>query len=503
MMLPIFENAKTYNNSIAIIDNTGSYSYSTLLNQSKKIAQAILQQNIHNLPILFLFPSSYNYVSVQWAIWLSGCIAVPVHISHTKNEIDYLIKDTNAPLFIYDENFEEKINSLELENTQCTTLDDLLINANENQTNFPTTTLDDNALMIYTSGTTGKPKGVVISHKQLDTQIRSLTIAWQWKNTDRILNVLPMHHVHGVVNITCCALYNGAVVEMQSNFDAAYVAQRMTSKELTLFMAVPTVYQKLIQYFDTLDDTSKINWQNGMKALRLMVSGSAALPITVLEKWKIICGHTLLERYGMTEIGMALSNPLNEERKAGSVGFPLPFVEVKIVDEDGKEINSNNTAGELYVKGETVFKQYWNKTEETTKAFDNDWFKTGDFVEKNDDGYYKILGRKSTDIIKSGGYKISALEIENVLLTHPLINECAVVALPDDVWGETIAVAIVSNITEVDFKNWMKDNIADYKTPRKIIFVQHLPKNAMGKILKPEIKKWFTKGNNTKGQINE
>lgn len=300
-----------------------------------------------------------------------------------------------------------------------------------------------------------------------------------------------MHHVHGVVNITCCALYNGAIVEMQSNFDAAYVAQRMSSKELTLFMAVPTVFQKLIQYFDTLDDVTKINWQNGMKAMRLMVSGSAALPITVLEKWKIISSHTLLERYGMTEIGMALSNPLNEERIAGTVGFPLPFVEVKIVDEKGKEIISNNTPGELYVKGESVFKQYWNKSEETTKAFENGWFKTGDFVEKNDDGYYKILGRKSTDIIKSGGYKISALEIENVLLTHPLIKECAIVALPDDVWGETIAVAIVGKINEAELKYWMKDNIADYKNPRKIIFVQQLPRNAMGKVVKPEIKKLF------------
>lgn len=164
MMLPIFENAKTYNNSIAIIDNTGSYSYSTLLNQSKKIAQAILQYNIHNQPILFLFPSSYNYVSVQWGIWLSGCTAVPVHISHTKNEIDYLIQDTNTSLFIYDKNFEEKINLLEKTSVQCITLDDLLLNKNDNLKTLPTTTLVDNALMIYTSGTTGKPKGVVISH---------------------------------------------------------------------------------------------------------------------------------------------------------------------------------------------------------------------------------------------------------------------------------------------------------------------------------------------------
>ncbi|MBX2931403.1 MAG: acyl-CoA synthetase [Chitinophagaceae bacterium] len=489
-MLPIFNNAKKYNDSIAIIDNKGSYTYHTLLKDATQIAQAIIAKKIFKQPILYLFSSSYEYVAVQWGIWLSNNMAVPVHTAHTKHEIDYLIADTQATLFIYDNFFETTIQTLEKENTHCIALQKLL-HTNNVQNSLPTTSLEDNALMIYTSGTTGKPKGVVISHHQLDTQIRSLSIAWQWTNTDSILNVLPMHHVHGVINITCCALYNGAMVEMQPNFDAAYVALRMISKELTLFMAVPTVYQKLIQYFETLDTATKIAWQDGMKAIRLMVSGSAALPITVLKKWAIISNHTLLERYGMTEIGMALSNPLLEERKAGTVGKPLPFVQIKLVDDVGNEINTLETAGELYVKGDTVFKQYWNKPEETTKAFDNGWFKTGDIVEKTKDGYYKILGRKSSDIIKSGGYKISALEIENLLLTHNDIQECAVIALPDDVWGEIIAVAIVGSIIEADLKNWLKNNLATYKTPRKFFFANQLPRNVMGKVVKSAIKEWF------------
>jgi malonyl-CoA/methylmalonyl-CoA synthetase len=222
-----------------------------------------------------------------------------------------------------------------------------------------------------------------------------------------------------------------------------------------------------------------------------MVCGSAALPVTVLEKWKHISGHILLERYGMTEIGMALSNPLHGERKPGYVGKPLPFVAVKIVDETGSEIQENNLPGELYVKGETVFKRYWNRPEETAKSFDESWFKTGDIAEYDDLGYYKILGRNSSDIIKSGGYKISALEIENVILEHADVRECAVVALPSEEWGETIAAAIVGKASGDELKLWLKDKLAPYKIPRQFNMITELPRNAMGKVLKGEVKKIF------------
>ena len=346
-------------------------------------------------------------------------------------------------------------------------------------------------MMIYTSGTTGRPKGVVMSHGQLDTQMRSLSQAWAWQEQDHILNVLPMHHVHGVVNITCCALYNGATLEMQPQFEAALVAARMTIGNLTLFMAVPTIYHKLAQYFDQLPADVQQAWQKGMRQMRLMVSGSAALPVTLLEQWRGISGHTLLERYGMTEIGMALSNPLNGTRKPGHVGLPLPFVAIKLVDETDREIDTAGIPGELYVSGDTVFKRYWNRPEETARSFDGNWFKTGDIAERDDSGYYKILGRSSSDIIKSGGYKISALEIENVLLEHPDITQCAVVALASEEWGETIAAAIVGDTDHQLLKAWLKDKLAPYKLPRQIIQATTLPRNAMGKVLKAEVKKLF------------
>ena len=224
-----------------------------------------------------------------------------------------------------------------------------------------------------------------------------------------------------------------------------------------------------------------------------MVCGSAALPVSVMEKWEVISGHKLLERYGMTEIGMAISNPYNGERKAGYVGIPLPGVEVKLVDEFLQKVKPGEP-GEILVKGKNVFVEYWNKPEATAKEFTLDgWFKTGD-VAVVEESYIRIMGRNSVDIIKSGGYKISALEIEEVLRTHTFIDDCAVVGMQDDEWGELIVAALVVNDNTInldDLNKWLRENMAAYKTPRKYLLVAELPRNAMGKVTKNDIKKLF------------
>jgi malonyl-CoA/methylmalonyl-CoA synthetase len=249
----------------------------------------------------------------------------------------------------------------------------------------------------------------------------------------------------------------------------------------------------LIAYWETLPNDKQLELTNCMKKFRLMVCGSAALPVTVMEKWKQISGQTLLERYGMTEIGMAISNPYDAERKAGYVGIPLPGVQIKLVNDDYVEV-SIGEPGEIIVKGENVFEEYWNKPEATSKEFTNDgWFKTGD-VAIVEDGYIRIMGRKSVDIIKSGGYKISALEIEEVLRMHEAINDCAVVAIPDDEWGELIVAALITNDKLLDFdelNKWLRERMAAYKTPRKYLLVDELPRNAMGKVTKNDVKQLF------------
>ncbi len=316
--------------------------------------------------------------------------------------------------------------------------------------------------------------------------------AWEWTADDAILLALPLHHVHGIVNVLTCALWAGARCEMLPKFDAALVWSRLAGGDLTLFMAVPTIYTKLIAAWDAAPVEQQRAWSAGCARLRLMVSGSAALPVPTLERWKTISGHTLLERYGMTEFGMALSNPVRGERRPGFVGTPLPGVEARLVDEQGGAL-APGAPGELEVRGPGVFLEYWRQPGATAAAFRDGWFRTGD-VAVVENGAYRLLGRSSVDIIKSGGYKISALEIEAVLRAHPAVAECAVVGIADAEWGEKICVAVEprgAELTLADLQAWAKEHLAPYKLPRALRCVAALPRNAMGKVTKPDVAKLF------------
>ncbi|MBW3570328.1 MAG: acyl-CoA synthetase, partial [Gemmatimonadetes bacterium] len=310
---------------------------------------------------------------------------------------------------------------------------------------------------------------------------------------DRTLLVLPLHHVHGIVNVLACALWSGAACEILPRFDADQTWRVIESGRLTLFMAVPTVYGRLIAAYDDAGAERRERMSAGCRRMRLMVSGSAALPVRTLERWREISGHVLLERYGMTEIGMALSNPLRGERRPGFVGVPLPGVRARLVDEEGAEVEPG-TPGEIEIAGPGVFLEYWRRPEATAQAFRDGWFRTGD-VAVVEDGYYRILGRRSVDIIKTGGYKVSALEIEEVLRTHPLIGECAVVGVADEQWGERVCAAVEtpedSGLTLEALQEWAREHLAPYKLPRDLRRVDALPRNAMGKVLKPEVAKLF------------
>jgi malonyl-CoA/methylmalonyl-CoA synthetase len=350
------------------------------------------------------------------------------------------------------------------------------------------------AAMVYTSGTTGKPKGVVTTHANLRAQVESLVEAWEWSADDRTLLVLPLHHVHGIVNVLTCALWSGAVCEMLPVFDADEAWRRIESGRLTLFMAVPTVYRRLVAAWEAAPPGRRARMSEGCRRMRLMVSGSAALPAQTLERWREISGHVLLERYGMTEIGMALSNPLHGERRPGYVGLPLPGVEVRLVDEAGREVPPG-TPGEVEVRGPTVFLEYWRRPDATAAAFrEGGWFRTGD-VGVVEDGYYRLLGRSSVDIIKTGGYKVSALEIEEVLRAHPAVAECAVVGVEDADWGERVSAAVElkdgAALTLDELQAWARERLAPYKLPRALRAVAALPRNAMGKVTKPDVAKLF------------
>jgi malonyl-CoA/methylmalonyl-CoA synthetase len=287
-------------------------------------------------------------------------------------------------------------------------------------------------------------------------------------------------------------LWIGACCEFLPRFDQDEVFEVFCREEVNLFMAVPTIYYKLIARWKELPEDSQTRITKALKGFRLMVSGSAALPISVLDTWKEISGHVLLERYGMTEMGMAISNPYRGERRRGYIGQALPGVQVRLADEEDNPVTDGNP-GEIQVKGPNVFLEYWNKPEVTRDSFTREgWFRTGDIAVLEND-YYRILGRNSVDIIKSGGYKISALEIEEVLRTHPRIDDCAVVGVPDDEWGEVVAATLVlkdlKQIDTVKLSEWLKEKLPTYKIPRKYLFREDLPRNVMGKVSKNEVKK--------------
>lgn len=493
-MLNIFEKARAHAGRTAIIDTAGSYSYDILLKGSNLLAGRILENtdDLSEARVGFMVRPGYEYVVMQWAIWRSGGIAVPICVTYPSPSIQYILEDAQISRVLATAEFSELLKPL------CQQLQiDLMIHDRTNKVNchLPDLKLDRRAMILYTSGTTGKPKGVVTTHAALEAQITALTNAWEWQQDDHILNILPLHHVHGIVNVLSCALWSGACCEFLPEFDPSTVMSVFKKKRVNLFMAVPTIYYKLIAYYETLTENEQNDIRRCMKDFRLMVSGSAALPVSTLEKWQHISGHILLERYGMTEMGMAISNSYRGRRYPGCIGLPLPNVAVRLRDENNRPVLEGEP-GEIQVKGPNVFKEYWNKPDATKSAFTDDgWFYTGDTAIVTDDSVYKILGRNSVDIIKSGGYKISALEIQEVLRQHPEVRDCAVVGLSDPEWGELIAAALITSETGVDFedlKTWLKERLPGYKIPRRYLVLEELPRNAMGKVTKHLLPELFS-----------
>ncbi|MBC6368002.1 acyl-CoA synthetase [Algoriphagus sp. AK58] len=492
-MLSLFTQAQLNPSKIAIIDSSGAYTFQDLSALSDRVAFYLLQgkTDLNQARVAFMVSPGIDYTSVQWGIWKAGGIAVPLCITYPLPSLSYVIEDTQAEIVIAGPEYEVILKDYAMEKKiHWLTLEKLKKPVSPGS--LPEITNDRGAMILYTSGTTSLPKGVLTTHANIESQVSTLIQAWEWSNKDYTLCLLPLHHVHGIINVMSCALWAGATVHFLHPFDAKQVFDLFLEGKINVFMAVPTIYFKLISEFESRSESERNELHESMKRFRLMVSGSAALPVSVMESWQKISGHYLLERYGMTEIGMAISNPYDGERRAGYIGKLLSGVLARLVDEQNQEL-STGQPGEIQIKGPSVFKEYWGKPEATVKSFTSDgWFKTGD-IAVIEDGYYRILGRDSVDIIKSGGYKISALEIEEVLRKHPLIKDCGVVGVPDEEWGELVVAAIIP-LGEIETKSlnqWMREQMPAYKTPRKYLILEELPRNAMGKVVKNDLKKLF------------
>ena len=474
----------------AIVAPEGVFGYADLRDASARVAGGLLDgaPDLDGARVAFLAPPGFVHVAVQRGIWRAGGVAVPLAISHPPAELGYVIRDAAVSIVVGTPEVEAMLAPL------AAAAGGRFCRAGDLMATAPAAALPHvgpsrRAMIIYTSGTTGRPKGAVSTHANVGAQIASLIEAWRWRPDDHLLLVLPLHHIHGVINGLGCALAVGATCEMLPSFDARLVWERLASGVVTVFTAVPTIYHRLLTAWDAADPPTRDAWAVGARGLRLMMSGSAALPASTFDRWRAMTGHTLLERYGMTETGMILSNPLDGERRRGIVGTPLPEVSVRLVDEAGVPV-ADGTSGEVEVRGPSVFLEYWQRPDETRAAFRDGWFRTGD-VAVVEGGAYRLLGRLSVDIIKTGGYKVSALEVEERLREHPSVADCAVVGVPDREWGERISAAVElrpdCTLSLDQLQAWAKSRLAPYKVPRALELVAALPRNAVGKVVKPEV----------------
>jgi malonyl-CoA/methylmalonyl-CoA synthetase len=473
-------------------DARGETAWRDAVAAADRVAASLLdgRRSLEGERVAMLVTPGADFLSCMFGVLRAGGCLVVVSPLHPPPETAYFCADAQVRTVIASPELADRVAFLAPERRIVTTGALLAARA----ASIPVVPAgEDPALQLYTSGTTGKPKGAIITHANLGKQQELLAKAWAWTAGDVLLHVLPLHHLHGLGIAMLTAVGAGAATHFQP-FDprAAWGAM----PQATVFMGVPTIHMKLLAALDEADAATRAHWTAGAQALRLITSGSAALPVTIGERWRAITGAYPLERFGMTEIGVGASNPLAPEgRRPGSVGLPLPTVGTRVVGDDGADADS----GELWISGPSVFEGYRDRPEATREAFVDDrgarWFKTGDTVAREPDGYLRILGRTSVDILKSGGYKLSALEIEETLREHEAVAEVAVVGVPDPLWGDRVVACVVpragreGECAEDRLRGFARERLAAYKVPKQVIVMTDLPRNAVGKVIKPELLK--------------
>jgi malonyl-CoA/methylmalonyl-CoA synthetase len=472
-------------------DDRGAFTWTAALEAADHFAGSLLQgrSSLEGERVALLVSPGREFVTSFFGVLRAGGCVVVLSPLHPPPETRYFCEDAGVRTVVASPALAERVAFLAPER-QVIATGSLPSRKSARVTAEPTA--EDAALQLYTSGTTGKPKGAVITHGNLAVQQRLLAEAWAWSDSDVLLHALPLHHLHGLGIAWLTALYAGAATRFHGSFEARATWNAM--REATVLMGVPTMHTKLVAAFDGADASTRTRWTEAARGLRLVTSGSAALPVTLGERWRSLVGAYPLERFGMTEIGVGMSNPLMPSaRRPGTVGLPLPTVGHRIIGENGVDAEE----GELWIAGPSVFAAYHDRPEATREAFVVDsgerWFKTGDTVARDRDGYVRILGRTSVDILKSGGYKLSALEIEEVLRTNAAVAEVAVVGVPDATWGERVVACVVPHAGQEDacetekLRAFAKERLAPYKVPKQVVLMRELPRNAVGKVVKPDL----------------
>ncbi|MFQ6078188.1 MAG: class I adenylate-forming enzyme family protein [Thermodesulfobacteriota bacterium] len=472
-------------------------SYRELNQDSNRMANIFLDLGVRKGDrVLLYLPKSLGFVVAHLALQKIGAIAVPLNPGFKKAEMEYFLEDTEPTLVLSGSEQEATIKAISpriatlVITTERPYQDlDFFRSAPDSVPKIEIEP-EDTGLIIYTSGTTGKPKGAILTQKNSVHDVRNIIGIWEITESDVLCHALPLFHVHGLCFALHTALIAGSHLVMLDEFSPEAVINVLTKKEgdhvCTLFMAVPSMYGKMMDYVE-----EKVP---DFEHMRLWTSGSAPLLPRDFERVKRIFGKEPVEREGMSETGMNFSNPLGGVRKPGSIGLPLPDLQVRIVNPETLAEVVTGQTGEIWLKGPAITPGYWRKQEETAKAFENGWFRTGDLGRIDEDGYYYLTDRLK-NIIISGGENISPKEVETVINQLDGVFESSVVGIPDEKWGEKVVAAIVtkpgSRVTPRKVQDFCKEHLHNWKCPKEIVFLEELPKNRMGKVLRNEVKKFF------------
>ena len=471
--------------------------YSQLQQDVNRFANTLLELGVQKGDRVILFmPKSLFAVVAHFALQAIGAMAVPLNPGFKKHEMAYLLGDADAGLIIVDpekkalvRDIDPDVQLLEIATTQPYQDIDFFRSAPDTVPAVDITP-GDPGLVIYTSGTTGNPKGAVLTHRNLIYDARNIIQIWEISADDVLCHALPLFHVHGLCFALHTALLSGAHVRLLDQFKPETVVAELSRKTgdavCTVFMAVPAMYTKLMDFLgDRHLDFSR---------MRLFTSGSAPLLVKEFERIVKIFGREPVEREGMSETGMNFSNPLTGRRIPGSIGLPLPGLQVRNVDPVTFADIVPGEVGELWLKSAAITPGYWRKPQETADTFKDGWFRTGDLGKIDTAGYYYLTDRIK-HIIISGGENVSAKEVETVINQLEGVDESVVVGKPDEKWGETVVAAVTLKpeavLTEAEIKSFCKTRLHDWKCPKKIIFLDEIPRNTMGKMLKEEVKKIF------------
>ena len=414
---------------------------------------------------------------------LAGVPFTPVNPKAGERELEHIVSDS-APALVLTAggvDLPGPLGDLERVDVDSTARGDATALPDEPDDEAP-------AVVVYTSGTTGPPKGAVLPRRAIATNLDALADAWEWTGEDVLAHALPLFHVHGLILGVLGPLRLGGTVHHLGRFDSEAMAEELGGPA-TMMFGVPTMYHRL-----AADAEADAEIADGLRGARVLISGSAPLPAADHERIEKLCGQRIVERYGMSETLMNTAVRVDGERRPGTVGVPLPGVDLRLVDDDGAPIDARDdeTVGEIQVRGPNLFLEYLNRPDATAEVLRDGWFATGDMATRAEDGYVRIVGRRATDLIKSGGYKIGAGEIEGALMEHPGVAEVAVTGEPDDDLGERIVAWVVPSDGEQPGEEELADHVArlltPHKRPRVVRYLDELPRNAMGKVVKKELR---------------